>query len=72
MKHDRDTMQKVFIRICSDSKFSLDYVAAAQLAGKILGVHPLEVYGAFPSMSVMVKVSTGEHPASGISRIQVK
>jgi len=63
MNPNRKLKQEVYIRICQDSGWQLDYIEAAKLAGKVLTCHPFEVYNAFGDMSNMQKVATGEHPA---------
>ena len=59
---DRETIQKLYIRICRDSGFSIDYIQAAILAGKVLNMHPFSVYNAFSYLDVMEKIAKGEHP----------
>ena len=61
---DRKGMQDLFIRVCRDSGFKLDYVRAAQLAGKVGGFHPLELWCAMPGIDAMEQIAKGEHPAA--------
>lgn len=60
---DRKTIQDIYIRVCRDSGFGLDYIAAAQLAAKVVGIHPLDIWIAMPSLSVMEEIATGAHPS---------
>jgi hypothetical protein len=58
----RKFIQDLYIRICRDSLFKMDFVAAAQIAGKVGDFHPMEVLMALPSMDVMMEIARGEHP----------
>lgn len=60
----RKQMQDVFIRVCRDSRFTLDAVRAASLAGLILNRHPLEIWLAMPHYDVMEQIAAGTHPAA--------
>jgi hypothetical protein len=57
---DRETIQKLFIRICKDSGYQLDFVQAAYLTGKILAISALEVWIAFADVKLMERISNGE------------
>lgn len=63
MDNDRKLKQDLYIRVCKDSGWQLEYIQAAILAGKVLNCHPFEVYSAFGDMDTMRKVASGEHPA---------
>ena len=52
----------MYIRVCQDSGFGLDAVDAAVVAGRAVGIHPLEIWIAFSSLDVMRDVACGEHP----------
>jgi hypothetical protein len=60
----RELIQSVFIRVCRDSGFGLDAVRAADLTAMMLGLHPLEIWIAMPSFSVMEEIAAGRHPAA--------
>ena len=62
MDSDRKLKQDLYIRVCKDSGWQLEYIQAAKLVGKILNCHPFEVYAAFGDMDNMQKVAAGEHP----------
>lgn len=57
-------VQEFFIRMCRDSNFTLCAVRAAQLTAVALKCHPLEVWLAMPSYSVMEEIAAGNHPAA--------
>lgn len=61
---DRETKQQMFIRVCRDSRFALDAVRAAGVAALALRCHPLEIWLAMPSLSVMDDIAAGRHPAA--------
>ena len=61
---NRAEIQNLYIRVCRDSGFRLNYVAAAQIAASAGGFHPMDVWIAMPSLSVMQEIARGEHPAS--------
>lgn len=60
---ERKTVADLYLRVCRDSNWSIGAVSAATLTAKILRIHPLEVWLAMPSMSVMEDVASGTHPA---------
>ena len=60
----RKLVQDVFIRVCRDSKFRLSTVRAASLVATMLKTHPLAVWLAMPSYSVMEEIACGVHPAA--------
>jgi hypothetical protein len=60
----RAEIQSLYIRICQDSRFQLDFIRATQLTAAIASIHPLEVLPAFPSLSVMASIASGTHPKS--------
>ena len=59
----REEARQVFVRVCHDSGFRLSEIQAAQLTGRIVGAHPLQVWCAFPSLTVMAEIAAGTHPA---------
>lgn len=61
---DRKVITDTFIRICSDSRFQWSATEAAKFTAKLLGIHPLEVSGAFASLQQMGEVAAGTHPAA--------
>lgn len=58
----RETKQDLFIRTCRDSGFRLDAIDAAIITANAIGCHPLEIWTAMPSLSVMEKIAKGNHP----------
>jgi hypothetical protein len=59
----RELLQSLFIRVCRESGFKLDSVTAATLVAKTLGVSPLEIWVAMPSLTVMDEIAAGTHPS---------
>lgn len=59
---DRKLIQDVYIRVCKDSGFQLDYVAAADLAARVVNCTPLDVMIAF-GLDNMMSVADGSHPS---------
>lgn len=59
---EREQRQQVFIRVCKDSQFKMEPVAAALLAAKMLDCHPLEIWLGL-DWPTMVEIATGRHPA---------
>jgi hypothetical protein len=57
---DRITIQKTYIRICQDSGFKIDWVAAACLAAKTLKITPVDVWASFSGVNQMIRISDGE------------
>jgi hypothetical protein len=64
MTHTRETIQQMFVRVCRDSGFKLDTMRAATLAARVLGISPLEIWIALPSLNVMDQIAAGTHPAA--------
>lgn len=58
----RDDYQRYFIRVCKDSGYRMESIKAANFAGKVLGVSPLEFWIAFGDLKVMDQIAGGEHP----------
>lgn len=54
-------LQDLFIRICRDSRFSVDPITAAKLTASVAGQHPLEVWMAFPHYDDMESIAAGRH-----------
>lgn len=61
---DRETIQQVYIRVCRDSGFQLGMDRACQLAARIVGKHPLDIWLAMPGLNVMFEIAAGTHPAA--------
>ena len=61
---DRKLKQDVFVRICKDSNFHMDYVEVAHLAAKMLKCSPLEIWMAFSSLGQMEEIALGKHPVT--------
>lgn len=58
---ERKLHQQVFIRICRDSLFKMDYVQAAHLSAQMLRSHPLLIWVAL-GLSNMERIANGTHP----------
>jgi hypothetical protein len=58
----RKFIQDLYIRICRDSGWQMEFAQAAHLAGKVGGFHAIDVWSAMPSMTVMEQIARGEHP----------
>ena len=59
---DRKTVQNLYIRICKDSGFYLNYIGAAILTGKVLNISPIEVWCHMGSFDTMQRIAKGTHP----------
>jgi len=59
-------IQDLYIRVCRDSGFQIEYIQAAILTSRVIGCSALEIWLAFPSLGVMDEVARGIHPASKI------
>lgn len=64
MDEGRKRIQEAFIRVCRDSGFGLESSRAANIAARVLGLHPLEVWIAIGDLSTMDRIASGEHPAA--------
>jgi hypothetical protein len=60
----RKFIQDLYIRVCRDSGFTMEYTRAAHFAGKVGGFHAMDVWTAMPSLQVMEQIATCEHPAA--------
>lgn len=60
-KPDRKTIQDLYIRICKDSAFQMDYAQAAALTANVLGTGALAVCDAF-GLDIMKQIANGTHP----------
>jgi hypothetical protein len=60
----RVEIQSVYIRVCQDSNFGLDAIAAAQIAAGAAKLSPLEIWVAVGSLDAMDRIARGEHPAA--------
>lgn len=58
----RKQIQDVYIRVCKDSGFQMEFIQATIFAAKLLKLHPWGVYDAFGDMSAMKAIATGSHP----------
>lgn len=56
---DRATIQKVYVRVCQDSNYTMNSVDAARLAAQILKISPLEIWIAVGSIDMMDRVAAG-------------
>ncbi len=59
---DHQLVRDCFIRVCRDSKFMIGPLMAAELTASMVKTHPLLVWTAFPSFSVMEDIADGTHP----------
>lgn len=59
---NRKTITDLYQRICADGRYSMDADKAMRLTADVLGVHPLEVGYAMPSIDVAEKIARGELP----------
>lgn len=69
MTPSRELIQEIYIRICKDSGFKMDYIQAAILTANVLNAdkyvtHALEVWSAIGSFSLMEEIATGKHPVT--------
>lgn len=60
----RKFIQDLYIRVCRDSGFKLEWERAAALAGATGGFHPMDVWNAMPDLDTMRKIAAGNHPAA--------
>jgi hypothetical protein len=58
----RTLIQNLFIRVCRDSRFSMDPIDAAVMTGSILKCHPIQVWVAL-DIDNMTRIANGTHPA---------
>ena len=59
---ERNTIHKLFVRVCHDSGYKLEWTKATRLVADILGMHPISVWAAFPGMDDMERIANGSHP----------
>jgi len=62
MEADREFKQKLYIRICRDSNYLMEYTDAANFAGKLIGLTGLEIWMAFGDLDTMRRIAEGTHP----------
>lgn len=58
----REEIQNLYIRTCRDSGWKMDYVDAAQLTARVIGIHPMEIWTAMGTLQTMHDVAKGKHP----------
>ena len=58
---ERKQIQDVYVRLCRDSKFTMDYIQVAILTASMLKIQPLEVWGAL-DFNQMEQLADGTHP----------
>lgn len=63
MSPSRETIQRAFIRLCRDSRFSLEPAQAAILTGMVLDIDPLIVWVHGLDFNQMIEIANGTHPA---------
>jgi hypothetical protein len=59
----RTQMQDMFIQICKDSGYTMKFTDVAIILAKVVKISAVEIWMAFPSMSVMAEIAVGKHPA---------
>lgn len=59
---EREERQKMFIRVCRDSRFKMDPASAARFAAKLLGTHPILIWTAL-GLDTMEAIANGTHPS---------
>jgi hypothetical protein len=59
---ERGTITDLYVQICKDSKFKLEYHRAAHLAAGVLNIHALDVLAAIGDLKTMIKIAEGNHP----------
>jgi len=61
---DRTTskIQDLYIRICRDSKFQLEWERVTQIMAKVLDITPMMVYLAFPYLVRMKSIARRVDP----------
>lgn len=63
MDDERKLYQDLYIRVCRDSGWQLNYIEAAKLVARILITSPLLIWTKFSSLTLMEEIARGEHPA---------
>jgi len=66
----RKFIQDLYIRVCRDSGFNMDYIRAAHFAGMVGGFHAMDVWIAMPSLEVMQQIAKGTHPAARLNQME--
>ena len=59
---DRITILRVYMRVCRDSGFRMDYIDAAHLAAKMIGIHAGDIAEQI-GFGNMKRIAKGDHPA---------
>lgn len=62
MTLDRKTLCMIYIRVCRDSLWQMDYINAAHFAAKLIDVQPFDIYTAIGSFQDMENIAKGLHP----------
>lgn len=62
MDDERKLAQDLYIRVCRDSGWQLDYIEAAKLVARVLNTSPLLIWTKFSSLDLMRQIASGEHP----------
>ena len=58
---NRKLKQDLYVRVCKDYGWQIDYIEAAKLVSRILKCNPFDVYDVFGDFDTMHKISKGEH-----------
>ena len=59
---EREQIQHIYIRICRDSGFQLEWDRAAHLTAAAIGISTWGVWLAFPSLDRMKAIALGTDP----------
>ncbi len=64
---EREELRSLYIRVCKDSNFKMDYIKAAHFAAEVLSTQyltsALDFWIAFGSLELMEQIALGNHPA---------
>ena len=59
---DRELKQIVFIRVCRDSGFNMNFIDAAILTANVLNCHPMDIWVSIGGFNNMKSIALGNHP----------
>tara|TARA_R110000772_G_scaffold99174_2_gene198828 strand:- start:667 stop:873 length:207 start_codon:yes stop_codon:yes gene_type:complete len=62
MPATRKQIQDLFLRVCKDSEYTLEWDRASSLTAAILKIHPLQIWLAMPDIDTLIAIATGDHP----------
>ena len=68
-KYDREYVQKLYIRVCRDSRFLMDYIQAVHFVAQILNTHALVIWTTMAlDFDTMKSIAAGTHPCLSMER----